>query len=107
MFAAWIPYETLTLNPSPNATNSGPGKHTPVEYSVFPSTARYEEFEDKASRLHPRTVLNTETEDGGGTLWALSIVKRTVTCSSGSGGSDLTLELPDGEMLSQSFRAPG
>ncbi|CAE6465737.1 unnamed protein product [Rhizoctonia solani] len=61
IFAAWIPHQTLTLNPSVNATNSGPGKYTPAEYSVFPATASYEEFEDKASRLRPRTISNTET----------------------------------------------
>ncbi|KAF8750287.1 Polysaccharide lyase family 8, N terminal alpha-helical domain [Rhizoctonia solani] len=61
MFAAWIPHQTLTLNPSPNATNSGPGKYTPAEYSVFPATASYEDFKDKATRLGPRTIVNTGT----------------------------------------------
>ncbi|KAG8699979.1 hypothetical protein FRC11_013298 [Ceratobasidium sp. 423] len=61
MFTAWILHETLTLNPSPDTTNSGPGKYTPIEYSVFPAIASNEEFEDKASRLRPRTVANTET----------------------------------------------
>ncbi|CAE6373107.1 unnamed protein product [Rhizoctonia solani] len=61
IFTAWIPHQKLTLDPSPNATDSGPGKYSPAEYSVFLDTASYEEFEDKASRLRPRTVANTDT----------------------------------------------
>ncbi|CAE6488497.1 unnamed protein product, partial [Rhizoctonia solani] len=60
MFAAWIPHKVLTPNPFPNATNSGPGKYTPVEYSVFPATGSHDEFEDKVTRLRPRSIVNTE-----------------------------------------------
>lgn len=181
IFGAWIPHKALTLNPSPNAPSSGPGKYTPVEYSVFPATGSYEEFEDKATRLRPRTVANIETVSAaidagarilGAAFWKpqggsvtikdmgikiqidravaiilkldesrssgtvsvsdpaqgtgqvhititwiaskkrghrrmeggrfghhhLAVVKRTDTCSTGSGGSDLVLDLPDGEM---------
>ncbi|CUA68997.1 chondroitinase AC precursor [Rhizoctonia solani] len=59
IFAAWIPHKALILNPSPNATNAGAGKYTQVEYSVFPATSSYDEFEDKVSRLRPRTIVNT------------------------------------------------
>jgi hypothetical protein len=61
IFSAWIPHKKLVPNPSYNATDSGPGKYTPTEYSVFLDTGSYEEFEDKASRLRPRTVANSET----------------------------------------------
>ncbi|CAE6426936.1 unnamed protein product [Rhizoctonia solani] len=58
MFAAWIPHKKITLNPS---LNTGQGKYSAIEYSVFPATSSAAEFEDKASRLRPRTVVNTET----------------------------------------------
>ncbi|ELU38755.1 polysaccharide lyase family 8 protein [Rhizoctonia solani AG-1 IA] len=61
IFTAWIPHEKHTFDLSPNATDSGPGKYIPAEYSVFLATESYEEFEDKASRLRPRTIANTET----------------------------------------------
>ncbi|CAE6430832.1 unnamed protein product [Rhizoctonia solani] len=61
IFAAWIPHQKVTLNPSTNATNSGPGEYSPIQYSVFPATTSYEEFENKATQLRPRTISNTET----------------------------------------------
>ncbi|GAB1527683.1 hypothetical protein RhiTH_010871 [Rhizoctonia solani] len=61
IFTAWIPHEKHTFDLSPNATDSGPGKYVPAEYSVFLATESYEDFEDKALRLRPRTIANTET----------------------------------------------
>ncbi|KAH7332871.1 chondroitin AC/alginate lyase, partial [Rhizoctonia solani] len=59
MFAAWVSHKKLALNPG--SSNTGPGKYSPIEYSIFPATSSTSEFEDKASRLRPRTVVNTET----------------------------------------------
>ncbi|KAG8727207.1 hypothetical protein FRC11_013691, partial [Ceratobasidium sp. 423] len=61
MFAAWIVHERLTLNPEPNPPNSGAGNYLPVEYSSFPATSSNSDFEDKAARLQPQTVVNSET----------------------------------------------
>ncbi|CAE6479342.1 unnamed protein product [Rhizoctonia solani] len=57
IFAAWIPHKNLDRGGS----STGQGKYNPVEYSVFPATSNSSEFEDKAVRLRPRTVINTES----------------------------------------------
>ncbi|KAG8729516.1 hypothetical protein FRC11_008570 [Ceratobasidium sp. 423] len=56
IFAAWIPHKKL----GSGGSNTGQGKYSPTEYSVFPATSS-SEFEDKVSRRRPRTIVNTES----------------------------------------------
>ncbi|KAF8686044.1 Polysaccharide lyase family 8, N terminal alpha-helical domain [Rhizoctonia solani] len=61
MFAAWLVHEKLRLNPTPDAPNTGPGGYSPMQYSIFPATSSSSDFEDKARRLQPRTIINSDT----------------------------------------------
>ncbi|KEP47650.1 polysaccharide lyase family 8 protein [Rhizoctonia solani 123E] len=56
LFAAWIPHKKMG-----GGSDTGQGRYTPIEYSVFPATSSVSDFEDKVSRVRPRTVVNTET----------------------------------------------
>ncbi|CCO32573.1 hypothetical protein BN14_06635 [Rhizoctonia solani AG-1 IB] len=59
MFAAWIAHKKIA--PNADGSSTGQGTYSPIEYSVFPATSSVSDFEDKANRLRPRTVINTET----------------------------------------------
>jgi hypothetical protein len=89
MFAAWVVHEKLRLNPEPEAPNTGPGSYSPLQYSIFPATSSHSEFEDKARRLQPRTIANSEVVSA-----ALSACKKTLGAAfwTSAGGS---LEIKD------------
>ncbi|CAE6473793.1 unnamed protein product [Rhizoctonia solani] len=58
MFTAWIVH--MPPGSKPNSHSSDSNTFPPAEYSVFPATRSSSEFENKAARYRPRTIINSE-----------------------------------------------
>ncbi|KAL5637688.1 hypothetical protein ACGC1H_002078 [Rhizoctonia solani] len=76
LFAAWVPHKKID-----GGSNTGQGQYSPIEYTVFPATSSVSDFEEKAPRARPRTVVNTETAsaaiDSGAKILGVAFWKET------------------------------
>ncbi|KAF8692322.1 Polysaccharide lyase family 8, N terminal alpha-helical domain, partial [Rhizoctonia solani] len=57
-FTAWLVHTPSSRTPTTHS--SDPNTSAPIEYSVFPATRSNSEFENKAARYRPRTIVNSE-----------------------------------------------